>query len=206
MISFEYSEVPNRRADRNKRAGLEKSATLLAYLLSKLINEQGGILRLLHEKSWEGWKENLKNLSEHALLLGTSEYVDSYAKNFFEFLPPVKKLHNPHCHNPATQYYKCKLCLSWTELAKSTFWKCHFDRASLLFCQAKCRQKPLTAWRTVSIQDHTIIRSTREHILLLYQAQKLESTKSNSSSYPLQKLNLDKKQINQYSSRMKALR
>jgi len=37
-----YSEVPNRRADRNKRAGLEKSATLLAYLLSKLINEQGG--------------------------------------------------------------------------------------------------------------------------------------------------------------------
>ena len=38
-----YSEVPNRRADRNKRAGLEKSATLLAYLLSKLINEQGGI-------------------------------------------------------------------------------------------------------------------------------------------------------------------
>ena len=39
---FHYSEVPNRRADRNKRAGLEKSATLLAYLLSKLINEQGG--------------------------------------------------------------------------------------------------------------------------------------------------------------------
>ena len=45
-----YSEVPNRRADQNKRAGLEKSATLLAYLLSKLINEQGGIFRLLHEK------------------------------------------------------------------------------------------------------------------------------------------------------------
>ena len=38
-----YSEVPNKRADRNKQAGLEKSATLLAYLLSKLINEQGGI-------------------------------------------------------------------------------------------------------------------------------------------------------------------
>ena len=38
-----YSEVPNRRADRNKQAGLEESATLLAYLLSKLINEQGGI-------------------------------------------------------------------------------------------------------------------------------------------------------------------
>ena len=45
MCFVEYSEVPNRRADRNKQAGLEKSATLLAYLLSKLINEQGGIFR-----------------------------------------------------------------------------------------------------------------------------------------------------------------
>ena len=70
-----YSEVPNIRADQNKRAGLEKSATLLAYLLSKLINEQGGIFRLLHEKLRTGWKENLKNLSEYALLLGTSEYL-----------------------------------------------------------------------------------------------------------------------------------
>ena len=42
-----YSEVPNRRADQNKQAGLEKSATLLAYLLSKSINEQGGIQGLL---------------------------------------------------------------------------------------------------------------------------------------------------------------
>ena len=74
FIYFCYSEVPNRRADRNKRAGLEKSATLLAYLLNKLINEQGGIFRLLHEKLRAGWKENLTNLSEHALLLGTSEY------------------------------------------------------------------------------------------------------------------------------------
>ena len=63
-----YSEVPNRRADRNKRAGLKKIATLLAYLLSKLINEQSGIFRLLHEKLRAGWKENRKNLSEHALL------------------------------------------------------------------------------------------------------------------------------------------
>ena len=46
-----YSEVPNRRADWNKRAGLEKSAKLLAYLVSKLIDEQDGIFRLLHEKS-----------------------------------------------------------------------------------------------------------------------------------------------------------
>ena len=70
-----YSEVPNGQADRNKRAGLEKNATLLAYLLSKSINEQGGIFRLLHEKLQAGWNENLKNLSEHALLLGTSEYT-----------------------------------------------------------------------------------------------------------------------------------
>ena len=70
-VCIAYSEVPYRRADRNKRAGLEKSATLLAYLLSKLINEQSGIFRLLHEKLRAGWKENLKNLSEHALLLGT---------------------------------------------------------------------------------------------------------------------------------------
>ena len=60
---------------RINKKGLEKSATLLAYLLSKLINEQGGIFRLLHEKLRVGWKENLKNLSEHALLLGTSEYM-----------------------------------------------------------------------------------------------------------------------------------
>ena len=72
--STKYSEVPNRRADRNKRAGLEKIAKLLAYLLSKLINEQSGIFRLLHEKLRARWKENLKNLSEHALLLGTSKY------------------------------------------------------------------------------------------------------------------------------------
>ena len=68
-----YSEVPNRRAHRNKRAGLEKNSTLPAFLLSKLINEQGGIFCLLHEKLQAGWKENLKNLREHALLLGTSE-------------------------------------------------------------------------------------------------------------------------------------
>ena len=72
-----YSEVPNRRADRNKRAGLEKSAKLLTYLLSKIMNEQGGIFRLLHEKLPAGWKENLKNLGKHALPLGTSEYPNS---------------------------------------------------------------------------------------------------------------------------------
>ena len=75
MFLLRHSEVPNRRADRKKGAGLEKRATLLAYLLSKLINEQGGNFRLLHEKLQAGWKENLKNLSElHALLLVTSEY------------------------------------------------------------------------------------------------------------------------------------
>ena len=65
----DYSKVPIRGADQNKRSGLEKSATLLAYLLSKLINKQGGIFHLLHEKLQAGWKENLKNLSNHALLL-----------------------------------------------------------------------------------------------------------------------------------------
>ena len=75
MDEVPYSEVPNRRADQNKRAGLEKNSILPAFLLSKLINEQGGIFRLLHEKLQAGWKENLKNLSEHALLLGTSEYI-----------------------------------------------------------------------------------------------------------------------------------
>ena len=33
-IRKHYSEVPNRRADRNKQAGLEKNASLVAYLLS----------------------------------------------------------------------------------------------------------------------------------------------------------------------------
>ena len=55
VLCLDYSEVPNRRAGRNKRAALEKSATLLAYLLSKLINEQGGIFRLLREKLRAMW-------------------------------------------------------------------------------------------------------------------------------------------------------
>jgi hypothetical protein len=69
-----YSEVPNRREDRNKRAGLEKNSTLPAFSLSKLINEHGRLFGLLHEKLRAGWKENLKNLNKHALLLGTSAY------------------------------------------------------------------------------------------------------------------------------------
>ena len=68
-----YSEDPNRRADQNKRTGLEESDTLLAYLLSKLTNKQSEIFCLGHEKLQAGWKENLKNLSKHALLLGTSQ-------------------------------------------------------------------------------------------------------------------------------------
>ena len=38
---LDYSEVPNRRADRNKRAGLERKCHPACLLLSKLINEQG---------------------------------------------------------------------------------------------------------------------------------------------------------------------
>ena len=70
---WNYSEVPNRRADQNKRADLEKKWHPACLLLSKLINKQGGIFCLLHEKLRAGWKENLKNLSERALLLGNSE-------------------------------------------------------------------------------------------------------------------------------------
>ena len=43
------SEVPIRWTDGNKQVWFEKSAKLLAYLLSKSINEQGGIFRLLRE-------------------------------------------------------------------------------------------------------------------------------------------------------------
>ena len=68
-----YSEVPNRRADLKKRAGLGKNSTLPAFLLSKVINEQGRFFCLLHGKLRAGWKENLKNLIKHALLLGISE-------------------------------------------------------------------------------------------------------------------------------------
>ena len=51
----------------------EKNASLLAYVLSKSINEYGGILCLLHEKLKVWWKIFPKKLSEHARLLGTSE-------------------------------------------------------------------------------------------------------------------------------------
>ena len=59
LLCFKYCEVPHRRADRNKRADLEKSTTLLAYFLSKLINEQGGIFRLLC-----GWHVNRKDVTK----------------------------------------------------------------------------------------------------------------------------------------------
>jgi hypothetical protein len=39
-----------------KEQGLKKNATLLAYLLSKSKNEQGGITRLLHERLQGGMK------------------------------------------------------------------------------------------------------------------------------------------------------
>ena len=47
LQTSKYSEVPNRRADRNKWTGLEKRVTLLAYLLSKVINEQGGFFSFI---------------------------------------------------------------------------------------------------------------------------------------------------------------
>ena len=69
-----------RKSIKEEQTGINEQAwkkvppcLLNAYLLSKSIIEQSGIFRLLHEKLQAGWKENLKNLSEHALLLGTSE-------------------------------------------------------------------------------------------------------------------------------------
>ena len=85
-MRFDYSEVPNRRADRNKQAGLEKNSTLPAFLLSKLINEQGGIFCLLHEKLQATWKENLKNSSKQALLLGTSMSNDTMFSRFILYI------------------------------------------------------------------------------------------------------------------------
>jgi hypothetical protein len=59
----------------------EKNATLLAYLQSKSINEYGGILCLLHEKLKVWWNFFPKKLSEHARLLGTSDYVANFLSN-----------------------------------------------------------------------------------------------------------------------------
>ena len=61
MYYYTYSEVPNRRADRNKREGLEKSATLLAYLLSKLINEQGEFFVYYMKNCKQGGKKSQKS-------------------------------------------------------------------------------------------------------------------------------------------------
>ena len=79
----------------------EQGATLLVYLLSHTL-KSGCFFCLLHKKLRAGWRENLKNLSEHALLLGTSEYVNSIStrgvgapigfassKNFRDYAPVV---------------------------------------------------------------------------------------------------------------------
>ena len=71
-LNRNMKEISN-NAQSLDQAWLQKNSTLRAFSLSKLINEQGRIFCLLHEKLRAGWKENLKNLSEHALLLGTSE-------------------------------------------------------------------------------------------------------------------------------------
>ena len=49
-----------KQAGRNKQAGRK--------YFSDLLNEQAENLRA-------GWQKNLKKLSKHALLLGTSEYI-----------------------------------------------------------------------------------------------------------------------------------
>ena len=60
---------------------VEKNASLLAYVISKSINEYGGILCLLHEKLKVWWKIFPKKLSEHARLLRTTEYLLSFFEN-----------------------------------------------------------------------------------------------------------------------------
>ena len=42
LLRNSYSEVPNRRADRNKQAGLEKNSIMSAFLLCKLICKRAG--------------------------------------------------------------------------------------------------------------------------------------------------------------------
>ena len=59
-----------KQAGRNKRSGRK--------YFSDLLKEQA-------ENLQAGWQNNLKNLSEHALLLGTSEYV-SGDRTFFQFV------------------------------------------------------------------------------------------------------------------------
>ena len=60
-----YSEVPNKHVTFFPAslawACWEKFNTLIRnFRVSKLINEQGGIFCLLHEKLQAGWKVNLK--------------------------------------------------------------------------------------------------------------------------------------------------
>ena len=62
-----YSEVPNRRADWNKSQFGKIAKQVVRKSFSELLNKQAENLRA-------GWEKNLKNLSEHALLLVTSEY------------------------------------------------------------------------------------------------------------------------------------
>ena len=125
-----------------------KKVTLIAYLLSKLINEQGGIFHLLHEKLRAGWKENLKNLRKHALLLGTSEYagitpaLDQNSKAF----NTKSKTFNIKCFciliqvvMPAYENYNViafKFCIQKFTMCLACFacWQyCTFDLSSSIF-------------------------------------------------------------------------
>ena len=72
FISYTLKSLIDKQTGINEQ-GWKKVPPWFTYLLSILINEQGRIFHLLHEKLRAGWKETPKNLSKHTLLLGTSE-------------------------------------------------------------------------------------------------------------------------------------
>ena len=63
---LDYSHLPNKRADPNKRAGRD----IFFCLLHEKVLQGGLFFRLLHEKVLQGRIIFSKMLSEHARLLG----------------------------------------------------------------------------------------------------------------------------------------
>ena len=89
LINRYVPEVPNRRADRNKRAGLEKKITLPAFLLSKLVNEQGGIIitwKIVNrvERKSEKSKRACSSIRDFRVEDFKERHYKSFAKNIKE--------------------------------------------------------------------------------------------------------------------------
>ena len=66
---------------------------------------------MLHEKLQTGWKENLKNLIEHALLLGTSE--SSTLGATFDRSDPKIQIENLYPQNHKNCYKQSKQTLNF---------------------------------------------------------------------------------------------